>query len=230
MVGNTMFPAFSRLRDAPEQLFEMVTNVVNVTCLVSFSMGIGLLVCAPAYIPIILSEKWLPAIVPLQILAVFGVLRAIVAAFTPVYKAVGRPDLVWKTNLVRLVTLAPALYIATRYGLHAVAATHVVAAAPFLAIHLVLLSRALNVPLSRLFGSVLQQAIAIPVVVGALILVLAPGYPDFVARDPIGRLVLSIAACAVYWVVVVAWSPRLRNLARVGASLAMSGRLMRTGV
>lgn len=89
-----------------------------VTCLVA-PLCIGAALVAPDLIPVVLTNKWLPAVPLLQILAVFGLIRSVSAMLPPVLFARYRVAyLFWWT--IALLAIMTAAFVAGAYWLGAV--------------------------------------------------------------------------------------------------------------
>jgi PST family polysaccharide transporter/lipopolysaccharide exporter len=70
-------------------------------------------VVAPAFIEGVLGPQWLPATGAMQLLAVYGLLVSLTAAFHQIWKALGRPDYITRVGMLRLGALALAVLPAT---------------------------------------------------------------------------------------------------------------------
>ena len=70
--GRVTFPAFSAIQDDNEQIRLGYLKTVSYTSLMTFPMLAGLAVVAPVFIPVVIGENWVPMVLPLQILSVYG--------------------------------------------------------------------------------------------------------------------------------------------------------------
>jgi len=123
VISRVMFPAYSKLQDDMSRLRETYYRVLQVVTLVSFPMTAGIILVAPSFVEAFLGTDWLPAVRAMQILAVWGMLRSIGATFGPVWKAVGRPDVLTKLYMVRVTLMAIFIYPVTiRWGFTGTAA------------------------------------------------------------------------------------------------------------
>jgi O-antigen/teichoic acid export membrane protein len=90
VVGRVMFPAYATLqtdKNAFRSVF--VTNVRRIA-LVALPVGIGVILAAEPIIVGIFGAKWKPAVVPLEILGAFGIIRAFSGTTGAVFQAAGR--------------------------------------------------------------------------------------------------------------------------------------------
>ena len=77
LVGQVMFPALSRVRDNMSDLRRVFLRAVKYTSLVSIPMGVGIFVFSPPFMDVLYGAKWHAAIVPMQLLAIYGVLTGL---------------------------------------------------------------------------------------------------------------------------------------------------------
>ncbi len=119
VISQVMFPTFSRLADGdPAQIRQLraryyLTAVRYVTWLTAPIMAAMLLFARP-FIADLYGQAWLPAIVPLQLLAIYGFIRSVAANMGSVFRAAGKPQWLTYIALWRLVTMAAALYPVTK--------------------------------------------------------------------------------------------------------------------
>jgi PST family polysaccharide transporter len=131
VLASVMFPLYSRARNDPERLRRGYLKSVQIQSLYGVTAGVGLAVVASDLVPIIFGDKWLPAVVPLAILALYAAARSLGAGANEVYKAVGRPGLSIIVSVIRLVILVPVLVVAARWGIEGVAWAQLVVALIF---------------------------------------------------------------------------------------------------
>lgn len=116
-ISQIAFPAFSKVQDDPALLRRYYLKMVNFVAFVIFPVCWGIALVADSAVPLLLSEKWLPAILPLQILSVVASLRAIHMMNAPLTMAIGRAGLTLANNAIITVVLAVSLTIGSSYGL-----------------------------------------------------------------------------------------------------------------
>jgi O-antigen/teichoic acid export membrane protein len=159
IVGRVMFPLYATIQhDRPAFRAAFLSNVRRVA-LVSLPVGVGILLAADPIVVGIFGERWEPAVVPLQILAVFGVIRAFTGTATPVLQAAGKPQLVLVLSVWHLAVLCAGLFTLTPwFGLNGVAAAVTLASVATLAPAFWLATRALELPLRQLITNVERPA------------------------------------------------------------------------
>jgi O-antigen/teichoic acid export membrane protein len=72
IVGRVMFPVCATIQQDRSAFRAAFLSNVRRVALVSLPVGVGILLAADPIIVGVFGERWEPAVVPLQILAVFG--------------------------------------------------------------------------------------------------------------------------------------------------------------
>jgi len=110
VISKIMFPAYSKLQNDLVNLRKTYLQVLMVVSSLSIPTAVGIFVLAPEIIGVLYGEKWLPAIIPLQILTIFGGFRAIGALNGYLYNAIGKPNIPFYMNLSKLVIILAIIY------------------------------------------------------------------------------------------------------------------------
>lgn len=146
------FPLYSRTRDMDEmkRLHERATRVHGAVVVPLLAI---LIVTAPELVPLVFGDAWRAAVEPTQILAVAGMIAAILTGYPQVMLAAGRPRPLMVFNCCVLVGYGLAVLATADRGLNAVAVAVVaVHVAMLAAVYLVLFRRVLGMPIGRLVG------------------------------------------------------------------------------
>jgi lipopolysaccharide exporter len=146
------FPVYSRTRDLAEltRLHERATRVHAATVVPLLAI---LIVTAPVLIPWLFGSEWGPSVLPTQILAVAGMIAAILTGFPQVLLAAGKPRPLLYFNLVLLAVYGGAVLATVERGIVAVAiAVVAVYVAQLVVVYAVLLRRVVGIPVSQMVG------------------------------------------------------------------------------
>lgn len=118
LVNRVMFPTYSKIKDNRETLIRIYLKNIKYISLVSVPLSLEILVLAPEIIMVLLGEKWLPALVPLQILCLTALFRSIVGTTGTLFNAIGRPEISERLSLYQLVFLGIIIYpLSVSYGI-----------------------------------------------------------------------------------------------------------------
>lgn len=157
IVGQVVFPAFSRVQHDPDRLRAALLRVLTTTSLLIAPLGIGIALVADPFVRLFYGEQWTPAIATMQLLAVYMVVQSASRNVGDLYKATGQPGVLTRLALVKLAFTVPALLLAVPHGIVAVAATQVGAATAATVIDLTVASRRVGIGL-RDIGRVFAPA------------------------------------------------------------------------
>jgi len=120
-ISQVAFPVFSKVQGDPALLRRYYLKSVKFVAFASFPVCLGIFLVAESVVPLFLSEKWLPVILPLQILSMVTVFRAIHTINVPLQVAVGRPDITIRNSSIIASVLALSFFIGVSYGLEGLA-------------------------------------------------------------------------------------------------------------
>ncbi len=129
-VSPAVLGAASKDRDA---LRRHVLHATQMIAMVIFPMCLGLALVAEPFILTLLGEKWRSAIVPLQVLAAYTAVRALVPLLGQVLLVVGEEHFATRLMFINIFVMTTAFIIgATLAGIVGIAAAYVIAH-PFVA-------------------------------------------------------------------------------------------------
>lgn len=119
IIQRVAFPVYSRTEDA-DHMRAVRSRIVRINAAVIYPILAFFIVIAPALVPWVFGERWEPAVLPAQILAVAGMARMVNNGTPALLLAAGRPRALLAFNLCRLTVLAAAVMVAVPHGLVAV--------------------------------------------------------------------------------------------------------------
>lgn len=122
LIYRVMFPTYAQMQEDRARLKKAYVETLNVISIMSFPLYLGLIMVAPDFIAILIGESWMPSVIALQILCVFGLLRTLTEPAGNVFLAIGKSKILSLTNLLNFVILTIFIYPATLwYGIEGVA-------------------------------------------------------------------------------------------------------------
>ena len=203
VVNRVALPIFARAQDdlaTVRSWFIAATRLAGVVLFPAFTL---LLVGAPDGIPLVFGDKWQPAVVPLQVLAIAGFSRGIRLLLPPLCQALGRTDLNFGWSLVSLAVAVPGFLIGLHWGIRGVAVSVAVTSTLLGIGHLRLVGRLIGI-------TQLDVARVMGPLVGCSAILAATWIATRTGLDTVGtpRLVTVLAASlagslayvgAVYW-------------------------------
>jgi PST family polysaccharide transporter/lipopolysaccharide exporter len=142
-----MMPAYSRLQSDQAALRRAYLGSLELVLAITMPATGGLLLLAGPIIGVLYGNDWLVATEPLQILAVFGLLRAMASFSGYLFEGLGRPKVAFQLGMLRLVIIVPLIVpMAQRFGLAGVAVAVTVSMAVQWLAGLILLRRLVGIP------------------------------------------------------------------------------------
>lgn len=116
--SQVAFPTYSKLQDDLERLRKAYLKALKYIAFVSLPTCGGLIVLAPELVSFFLGQKWMDIVPAMRILCVFGLIRALGGTTGPLFQGVGRPDIITKLNLGKLLVIALLIIPLTqKYGI-----------------------------------------------------------------------------------------------------------------
>ncbi len=218
VMAGAIFPAFATVQDQPETLRRGFLSTVRFVEILSVPLSLGLMLVADPLVRVAFGEQWLTAIPVVRILALFVLARSIGFNAGDVYKAIGRPDILVKLELLNMAVLVPALWLGSYFGLVGVAVGHLVASLVRMVADLVVAARFIEVTLKDIL---LQLK---PSFSGGLALILLTWPSLYLTANalPLIRLVIAIIAGAAGYLGVL-WLLERESLLRIGRIIGLPG-------
>jgi len=100
---NVTLPVASKLQTDPEGMREWHSFSSALITALAYPLYIGLAAVLPVAVPLVFGEKWLDAILPMQLMMLIGVRNATAIFNGGILRGLGKPEL---TTLIALTTLA----------------------------------------------------------------------------------------------------------------------------
>lgn len=124
IASGVMMPAYSKLQSDLPALRRAYLRTFGLMLLAVVPATAGLLLLAEPFIGVVYGQKWVATAVPLQILAVFGLLRALAAFSGYLFEGMGVPKVAFQLGIWRLLVILPLIIpMIERFGLAGAAVT-----------------------------------------------------------------------------------------------------------
>jgi teichuronic acid exporter len=211
---------FSAVQQDAAALRRYLLSMTEAVAIVTFPISIGLALTAEDLVPIMLGEQWSGAIVPLQLLAVYGAFQSVAPLLNRVLAVIGETRFNMHIAMATLVVLPAAFIIATRWGLAGVAAAWLVVPVLQLPIFLRLRRRIALSPLDYL-RSLWPAVSSVGVMTGAILLL--HRWTATHGLSPGTSLLLTVATGAVVYcgTILLVHTDRVRCFRAMVAEMRM---------
>ena len=127
IVGNVLFPAFSRLQHDPARLASGLRRITFLNALVLLPASAVLIATAPEVIRLLMGPSWSAAVGPFQILAITMLFRTSYKVGAMVASAAGHVHKVALANVIYMAVVIGGAAFAIRWGITGVAASTAIA-------------------------------------------------------------------------------------------------------
>ncbi|MFH1721496.1 MAG: lipopolysaccharide biosynthesis protein, partial [Candidatus Altiarchaeota archaeon] len=118
LVNRVLFPTYTKLQDNKESLVRVYLKTITYISSVSIPLSIGIMVLAPDIIMVVLGEKWMPSLLPLQVLCIASIFHAMNGTTGVLFNALGRPEIQERITLYQFIILGILIYPMTMgYGI-----------------------------------------------------------------------------------------------------------------
>lgn len=118
VISSVMLPAYSKLQSDLLALKQAFLSTIGLISLLVVPIAVGMFMLADGIIHVIYGPQWTQSVVPLQVLAIFGGLLALISIDGYLFEGIGKPSFSFYLGLVRLgVVAASIIPLINQFGL-----------------------------------------------------------------------------------------------------------------
>lgn len=125
-VNGVLFPALSQCNDKQYEMRGITRRMIMVSTYIVFPMMVGLMAVAKPLVIVLLTEKWLPCVVFLQLGSLGFMLRPLQFINNSVIQASGESGLLLKLDIIKKSIGIILLLISMNYGVEGIAVSFVI--------------------------------------------------------------------------------------------------------
>lgn len=111
IVGRVMFSVYSALQHDVVAVRRVYVQNLQRIAILALPVAVALAVAARPIVLGLLGERWSPAIVPLQLIALYGLSKAFISTSGEIFKGLGRPSLNVIFGAIHAALVIPALLL-----------------------------------------------------------------------------------------------------------------------
>lgn len=126
VMSGVTFPAFSSIQQKPEEMRRGSLMSIRLIQMLAAPISVGLFLAADPIVRVVFGNQWLEVIPLLRLLAIYSWIYSIGYHVGDIYKAIGRPDLLVRLDILTLVVIIPLLLAGSRYGLTGIIFGHII--------------------------------------------------------------------------------------------------------
>jgi PST family polysaccharide transporter len=207
MVMKVVPAFFSAVRHDKAQLQRYLLGIMEGLSLLCFPASIGLAIVADQFVLVVLGQKWMSAVVPLQLLALCAAMRSITTVLPVLLNTVERSRFVMLNTVVAATIFPVSFYLSSHWGTSGIAATWIIVYPLITAPYAWKAAKELNLPIRTYLSSILP-AVRGSVVMGALVMGVRTLEPS---SWPVGlRFAISVLTGALTYTAFVTLAERQR--------------------
>lgn len=122
VIGSVSLPTLAITQSDKEKLHSFYFGYLRYLSLFVAPIAVGLAMTAQEFIPLFLSDTWLPAVIPTMLISLAIGVAALGYVPGVLYKAIGRPEVLNRMAVVKIPLAFFILWYSTRWGINGVAA------------------------------------------------------------------------------------------------------------
>jgi len=208
VVFGVLFPTFSRMQDDPMRMKHAYLKIIQYVALFSLLCNVGLFCVADNFLFTVLgkgTDKWLPSLLTLRILCLYGVVRSLIEPASSLLMAQGNTRIPFKASLLVALLEFVLVYPAIKFGsIEVVGGVVLVAYVCQLGVYLPVLKKFNNISLGEIWMMIN------PAVVSGFVMLLCYYSFNGLFAHGIVKLVWSIFALTAAYLVVYGLLTRWR--------------------
>lgn len=159
-IGPVLFSSFSKLHEDRERFIAAYHKVVLTLSLMVFPVFCGMGLIAPSLIHVLFGEKWMPTVIPLQILCLAGFFRMNLELTGMVLNSMGLVAFEVKRRIMGVLLLIVGCWVGSFWGLPGIATAVTITTFILTAIMMVYLANALGLQIGMLFKPQIPASMA----------------------------------------------------------------------
>lgn len=125
-VNRVTFPVFATIQDDNSRLKQGYRKTIKLVVFIVFPIMIGLMVVAEPLVSILLTEKWLPSVIFLQLLCIVGLTYPLSSINLNILKVKGRSDTFFRLEVAKKILIVISVAISLPFGLMALVISQVI--------------------------------------------------------------------------------------------------------
>jgi PST family polysaccharide transporter/lipopolysaccharide exporter len=207
-LSAVVFPAFAKVQNQPHKVKRGFEKLILSVSLVAYPIQVAMLMAAPAFVYVVMGEKWAPTITCLQIMCVAGILRALDPFLNSVITTSGFVRHSALRRFIEFAILAAAVFIGVRWGINGVSAAVMITSIIVMVLMINLIRRV------SLIGWREYFAPQWPAIVGSIFMAYAMwganlSLENYLGKHSLFMLIVSTAVgFAIYLGVLLVWRPK----------------------
>ncbi len=208
-INQVAFSAIARMQDQPHAVRVGLTSAIRLLFYLTLPAILGLASISAEFVPLVLGDKWIDSVLPLQLVAIVIPIRMMNGILFTAVTGLGYADVGFKNTLTGAVVLPLCFFVGAHWGVNGLAAAWVLGAPTVFALNFRRNSHVTGVSAKGLFS-----AISIPLFAAllmCLLILLTKRIIPIHFGSWLGLFSLVLFGAIVYGLVVIVIDSRLRD-------------------
>ncbi len=200
-IGVVLFPSYAQIQEDKDRLARAYLKSLRFLSFFTVPIALGMFATAPEMIAKLLGEKWIPMIVPFQVLTFVGVVKPLSGTTGALFASTGHPSFNLRAGIIITLVLVPLilLFLHLGFGIVGVAAAVVISHVVGFGVNMVQLRYLLPGKSKDMVVALIPALLCGGAMVAAVFLVKQPLLAWAGGRPTIGTLVSMVAVGAVVY-------------------------------
>ena len=118
VLSQVMFPSYSSIQNDISQLRSIFLKVYKFISFIAIPAAAGLFLAGDAIVYVILGQRWMPLVPALKVLCLFGLFGSLAGTTTPIFQAMGKPNIIFFVMLIKFLFILLLIYpLTSHYGI-----------------------------------------------------------------------------------------------------------------
>jgi len=199
IVLNVLFPTFVKIQNDLERMKQAYLKILQFSSFIGTSISVILICVSEDFLIYVLgggTTKWIPALLTLKILCIYGMIRSLIDPIWSLIIAHGKPGVILKANIIAAIFELILVYPAAKYGsIEAVAIVVLIAYTAQIAVYLPQIEKLNNISALEIINAVKPAFLSFLATIGIYTYI---GYIQF--KGGIVEIVLSSLVMMIIYI------------------------------
>jgi len=227
-IGAVAYPALVQLRDDLDRYKHLYLRTCSLIAFVSFPMMSGLFVVADQFVPVVLGNKWLPAVTVLKILCPLGLVQSIATTVGLIFTSTGQTKTMFLYTLGATPFIVLSFVAGLPWGLEGIAISYSVVFYIITCVSFRVAFGIIGLPIHSL-SSVLWRSLVCALVMAGTVYLLDRVALEGIISRPLRLAVDALSGGAIYLLLsIIINRQELNELIQTGRSAIGAGQAIST--
>lgn len=159
-VQKVTYPVFSKIQNDDDSLISGLRKISRLLSAISLPLMVLMIIVAEPFISLVLTDKWLPSVVYLQMLSSFGWIFLLQAIYIQIATVKGRSDFYMQYQIIDKILIVLSILITWKFGIRALILGQLGATLISYGVSIVYLKKVITIKVKELLADIIPFLIA----------------------------------------------------------------------